>query len=53
MWPILLALLLVFVAIVLLPRFGHMQPYALGYFPTGAALLLVIVLVILMLAGKL
>lgn len=53
MWPVLLALLLVFVAIGVLPKWGYMQPYALGYFPTAAALGLVIVLVILMLAGKL
>ena len=53
MWPVLLALLLVLVAIAALPNFAHMRRFELGYFPTGAILLLMIVLVILMLFEKL
>lgn len=52
MWPVLLAILLALVAVAVLPNFAHMRKFDLGYFPTGAILLLMTVLVILMLFGK-
>ena len=51
--PIILAILLVFVAIGLLPNWAHMRRFELAWFPSGAALALAAVLVVLMLAGKL
>jgi hypothetical protein len=52
-WVLIATLVLVAVAIGTLPNWAHMQRWDVGYFPSGAAGALVLVLVILALAGQL
>lgn len=51
MWTLAATLLLLGVAIGALPQWGHMQKHDLGWFPSAMALVLLIVMAILLLAG--
>ena len=52
MWGVLLIVALVVLAFGLLPQWPHMDRFDSGWFPSGAAVLLGIVIAVLMLAGK-